>query len=756
MDQQGCIEVTAERRSKATAAAALTLAALAGIPAARGDDSPPAVGKLAPVTVTAERREEKIQDVPISISTLGGEKLDVLNSSGQDVRFLAARVPSLNIESSFGRAFPRFYIRGLGNTDFDLNASQPVSLVYDDVVQENPILKGFPVFDLARIEVLRGPQGTLFGRNSPAGVIRFESARPVFHDEANMSASLGNYTTFNADGAYNAALSDKSALRLSMSYQHRDNWVTNSYPGPTHYLEGYEDQAARLQYLYQPDSDFSALFNAHGRNLSGSARLFRANILQKGSNELVSGFSPGTISIDGQNHQSLQSVGGNVRLQWNFAHTSLFSVTGFETVNSFSRGDVDGGYGASYLPSGYGPGFIPFSSETADGLPSHQQITQELRLQSRDAGPLEWLAGLYYFREDIGIDSYSYDSTAGGVQNGYAHEQQKSKASAAFGSLNYAVSERFKLRAGLRLSDDRKDFQAQRLVSPIGQTATGVLSASPTATDTSWDLSGTYALDTDTNLYGRVARGYRAPSVQGRLLFSVPSTDALSQAKAEHVISYETGIKTELFDRRARLSFDVFKYTVTDQQLTAVGGQSNATTLLNAAKVEGHGAELDLQAYLSDQWMLTLGGSYNHTEIRDPNLFVGSCAACTLLNSPGPSAGTVSINGNPLPQAPEWVGNFTLRYAIPTAAGEYFAYTDWAYRSKINFFLYRSTEFTGKSLFEGGLRTGYTWNSGRYEAAAFVRNLTNTIRVVGGIDFNNLTGFINEPRTFGVQFRANL
>ena len=108
-------------------------------------------GKLETITVTAERREENIKDVPISISTLSGESLDVINSGGQDVRALAGRVPSLNIESSFGRAFPRFYLRGYGNTDFRLNASQPVSLVYDDVVQENPILKGFPMFDLDQI-----------------------------------------------------------------------------------------------------------------------------------------------------------------------------------------------------------------------------------------------------------------------------------------------------------------------------------------------------------------------------------------------------------------------------------------------------------------------------------------------------------------------------------------------------------------------------------------------------------------------------
>ena len=130
------------------------------------------------VQVTAQRRTEDIQDVPMAITAVHGEKLDVLTSGGEDVRLLSGRLPSLNIESSFGRAFPRFYIRGLGNTDFDLNASQPVSLVYDDVVQENPILKGFPMFDMDQVEMYRGPQGTLFGRNSPAGVVKFSSTRP--------------------------------------------------------------------------------------------------------------------------------------------------------------------------------------------------------------------------------------------------------------------------------------------------------------------------------------------------------------------------------------------------------------------------------------------------------------------------------------------------------------------------------------------------------------------------------------------------
>jgi iron complex outermembrane recepter protein len=152
------------------------------------------------IVVTAQRREENLQDVPLSITAVGGDKLDAITAGGVDIRGLSGRVPSLIIESSFGRTFPRFYIRGLGNTDFDFNASQPVSLVYDDVVLENPILKGFPVFDLDRVEVLRGPQGTLFGRNTPAGIVKFDSVRPGEDTNGYARISYGRYNAVNAQG----------------------------------------------------------------------------------------------------------------------------------------------------------------------------------------------------------------------------------------------------------------------------------------------------------------------------------------------------------------------------------------------------------------------------------------------------------------------------------------------------------------------------------------------------------------------------
>jgi iron complex outermembrane receptor protein len=725
-------------------------------------------GELQVVTVTAERRIENIQQVPSSVSVLSGEVLDVINTGGLDIRGLSGRVPSLNIESSFGRAFPRFYIRGYGNTDFRLNASQPVSLVYDEVVQENPIIKGFPAFDLERVEVLRGPQGTLFGRNTPAGVVKFESVKPGRKFESYGSLSIGTLSTVNVEGAVNVPTGDNSAIRISLLNQSRKDWVENTYDaGPTQELEGYRDSAVRLQWQWRPTRELSALVNLHGRDFDGSARLFRANIIKPGTNDFVDGFDEEKISIDGQNRSELQSYGGSLRLRLDLGAVALNAITGYETVRTYSRGDIDGGFGAAFLPSS-GPGVIPFASESADGIPEHSQITQELRLESTGTGALQWQGGLFVFAEDYKVESFSYDSLANNAQDGYLRVRQKNDAVAAFGNVNFAITPALKLRAGLRYTQDKKELTVEdynnsgfvpcvlsgkcTLAQLTAQEPDGNLSASPKDNKTNWDLSLSYQLNKDINLYTRAATGFRGSSVQSASAFNGKSV-----ANAETATSFEAGIKADLFNRRARVNFGVFNYEVKDLQLTAVGGAANANILLNAKKAAGRGFEFDMQALLADSLVASLGVGYNDTEIKDPNLAVAFCAACTVIDPTTTRGGsTVAlIDGNPLPQAPKTTANFTLRWGQPIGNGELYVFTDWTYRSKVNFFLYESVEFTGKALTEGGLRIGYLWGNGKYEAAGYVRNITNKIVAVGGIDFNNLTGFVNEPRTFGVAFKAS-
>src|ERR1700749_1289216 len=191
---------------------------------ARAADAPADSDAISEVVVTATHRAENEKDVPVSISVVDSEVLGSLSTSGAETKQLAFKVPSLNIESSNGRAFPRLYIRGYGNTDFHDFASQPVSLVYDDIVQENAALKGFPIFDQADVEVLRGPQGTLFGRNSPAGVVKLESAKPQLGVSSGyFSVSDGTFNSAVLEGVANVPVNDMMALRISVQEQHRDD-----------------------------------------------------------------------------------------------------------------------------------------------------------------------------------------------------------------------------------------------------------------------------------------------------------------------------------------------------------------------------------------------------------------------------------------------------------------------------------------------------------------------------------------------------
>ncbi|MBP7371157.1 MAG: TonB-dependent receptor, partial [Arenimonas sp.] len=464
------------------------------------DKEKDSAGMLDSVQVTADHRVENIQDVPVSISTISGEQLEAIKAGGEDVRVLSARIPSLYIESSFGRTFPRFYIRGLGNSDFDLNASQPVSLILDDVVQESPMLKGFPMFDIEQVEVFRGPQGTMFGRNTPAGVVKFSSVKPSDEVSGYGLITVGSYDSVNLEGAIGGSLGNGWSARLSGLSQHRGDYVDNTFTGQKNALEGYNDQAIRGQLMYVSD-DFEALFNVHARDLEGTARLFRAGMIEKGTNHPVAGFDRDKVSIDGLNEQTLNQFGAMANLRWDFDNLSLISITGYETVDAYSRGDIDGGSIYTYPTDELNEALFP--AQSADGLPNHEQFTQELRLQSQTGGKFEWQTGLYYFNEDIVIDSFNYD-TFTTEQNGYARQTQSNDAWAIYASGDYKFTDAFSMRAGLRYTQDEKHFTAERTDSPF--CPPGACDAYPdpvntSAPHTSWDISGIYAVNESVNLY---------------------------------------------------------------------------------------------------------------------------------------------------------------------------------------------------------------------------------------------------------------
>ena len=505
---------------------AFTLILLATTAAPTFAQTPPAEDEtgLGEIIVTAQRRDENLQDVPLSVTAIGGEKLGNISAAGADIRFLSARVPSLIVESSFGRTFPRFYIRGLGNTDFDFNASQPVSLVYDDVVLENPILKGFPVFDIAQVEVLRGPQGTLFGRNTPAGIVKFDSVKPGKETNGYLRASYGRFNQVSVEGAVGGQLSgDKAAARLSVLYQRQDNYVDNVLPGRTtkNALEGYNEFAGRLQLLLKPSEELDVLLSGQLRTLNGTARVFRANVFTRGQTGLNANFNRFQVSTDGKNNQEVNTYNGTARITYDAGPVSLFSVTSYWDGNATSVGDVDGGFGASFLPPNLtGPGVIPFTAETRDAVPKLKQFTQEFRIASNGDGALSYQGGVFYFDETLRILSDNFSTLGdfvGGVGlftppggiNITVDQRQKSKAYGVFASVTYAVTDALKLTGGIRYNNDKRTFSASRVFDSfpfdffLAPPLLGTVNRRTQDDNITWDIAANYKATDDVSQIGR-------------------------------------------------------------------------------------------------------------------------------------------------------------------------------------------------------------------------------------------------------------
>lgn len=723
--------------STVLAAAAFGLAA----PAAAQDEAAAteADGQLATIIVTANRREENLQDVPVSADILDAERVTAIFSATADITALAGTAPGLNVESSNGRVAPRFYIRGLGNTDFDLAASQPVSVLLDDVVMENVTLKSFPIFDVERVEVLRGPQGTLFGRNTPAGIVKIDSVKPSHDTSVNAALSFGSLDTFALSGAVGGSIvPDVFAFRVSAQLQSRGDWISNGFTGDENSLGGYEDVAVRGQLLFTPTERASILAAVNFRDLAGSSTFFRANILGPGNNKLNANYDRDTVFYDagGGNKANYQQFGATLTASYEFDGATLTSITSHWTSEGSSRGDIDGGFGAVFLPGGGGPGLIPFPSDTQDSI-DLKQTTQEVRLASNGDGPLSWQVGGFYFDSDFDVSTVGFTFPPPVTVN------HTNEAWALFGQVSYQLTEKLRVTGGLRYTDDEKDFVVLSGAAPQPRSVGDE--------NIDWDISLFGDVTDNASVYAKVANSFRGPTIQGRdvAFFSAPSV-----AQSENITSYEVGFKSELADRRVRLNGAAYYYTVDDPQFTAVGGAGNLVQLINANKGEAWGVEMDGAFQISPEFLVTLGVAYNNTAIKDSTLAVGVCAQCTVTDPTRVISGSTRalVNNNPFPNAPEWSGDFTARYSIPVGnSGEFFIFTDWVYLGETNFLLYESREFNAGSRIEGGLKIGYAGDNGQWEVAAFARNITDEDNVLGVIDFNNNTAFVNDPRIIGAM-----
>jgi iron complex outermembrane receptor protein len=724
---------------------------------------------LGDIVVTAERRTENLQQVPISVGVVGGDQFRTFQAAGDDILALSGRVPGLYAETTTGRIFPRFYIRGLGNIDFYLGASQPVSIIQDDVVLEHVVLKSNPVYDLDQVEVLRGPQGSLFGRNTTAGIIKIDTIKPTTDRwTGRANASYGSYNSVNVDaGVGGPIIQDVLAVRVSGLYQRRDDWIDNTYSGPSadgtvspkkNAMGGFEERDARVQLLLAPTgSNFSMLTSFHARKYSGTSTIFHRAAFTKGSND-VSDEPRDKIALDEahNNPQAYDTYGASNRIAMDFGPVTLTSISAWETTSGYSRGDTDGGAGANFPVNGVANGF----GQSQGNVRDLDQLSQELRLSSNGDTRFKWqVGGMWFDQRDI-TEFYQrayFLTPPANNPNNWVRLRNQNTSWALFGQVSYELAQGLTVTAGGRYTKDTKKTRLLKTADTAAGAVTyrGRRYVRLSGEEPSWDVSVNYEVNPNVNVYARVARGFRGPTIQGR---SAVFNSDFTTADSETILSGEAGIKTQLFDNKVRFNLSGFAYRVKDIQLNGNDSDGNGV-LFNADKAEAYGMEAELEARPIPNLTLTAGLSLLHTEIKDKNVYAQVCAldgvvVCTVQDPTITNARGVfaQIDGNPLPNAPKYTANVTARYDVPLGnGGSLFAATDWMWQGYTNFVLYKTREFYSKNDFEGGLKVGYSAPDGRYEIAAFARNITNEKNLKGVIE-NYMAAVFNEPRVIGASF----
>ena len=741
-----------------TALAALSFACAASAQEAAGT-------QLDAVVVTAERRSENLQKVPLSVAAVAGEQLRAVQAGGDDILSLSGRVPGLYAETTTGRIFPRFYIRGLGNIDFYLGASQPVAIIQDEVVLEHVVLKSNPVFDVQQVEVLRGPQGSLFGRNTTAGIIKFDTVKPTQTLQGRFNASYGSYGTTTFDGGIGGPIvADKLAFRVSALYQHRDDYVDNTFAGVSadgtvtpkkNAMGGFDERDVRLQILATPTDALTVLASVHSRNYEGTSTLFLRQALTKGSNKTSAPRDQVAFDEANNNPQAYDTVGTSLNIAYDFGPVTLTSISAYEGSKGYSRGDTDGGAAANYPVGGVPNGF----GQSMGQLRDLDQLTQEIRLASNGEGKLKWQVGGFYFDARDYTDFYQRAFFVKTNPNNWVSLKNENTSWAVFGQASYEVTDKLTVTAGVRQTDDTKKTRLLK----SADTATGAVTYTGrryvklSDSQPSWDLSALYQVNDDVSVYARVAKGFRGPTIQGR---SAVFNADFTTADSETILSYEAGFKSTLADNTLRLNASAFTYEVSDIQLN--GNDSNGNgVLFNADKAKAYGMEADAEWRPVSNLTLTAGVSLLHSEIKDKRVYAQVCAlngvvVCTVEN-PTIKVGAntfAQIDGQPLPNAPKYNVNFTGRYDVPVSSGKFFVATDWNLQGYTNFVLYKTAEFYSKDNFEGGLKLGYASDAG-YEVALFGRNITNEKNLKGVIE-NYMAAVYNEPRIVGVSISAKL
>ncbi len=724
------------------------------------------------VLVTARRRTENLQDVPISVTAFSGE---VLEQRGmyflEDVANFAPNVNISNGRVDGGGSTAQIYIRGVGQSDFLFPNDPGVGLYVDGVYMARSVGANLALADIESIEILRGPQGTLYGKNSIGGAVKVTTTRPNGEFDASLKVTGGNYDRLDVQGVVRFPVTDTLSGKLSYASLNRDGYVRRLYDGMD--LGNENKDVARAALLWEPTDTFSLLLNADvtSQNQNGAGGNLidtfqsRTGLIENLYNPVVApylinqglpGAQPGDVFDDrwvtGNTTESWGTAearddadiwGVSATADWDFSSSaSLKSITAYREIDAKFARDSDAS---------------PFPIISTNNKHRQEQFSQEFQVSGEaNDGRLNWLGGVFYMEEkgrdfnDVKILS----GTLGAV--GFEIDQTalsriRTTSIAGFLHGSYALSERFSVSGGVRYTSEDKEY-----FKDVVNTVTGNTVIPPRTLDTTSDayspkISLEYTPNDDFLVYASVARGFKSGGFNPR-----PTNGNVGELPfdPEFVTTYEVGAKTTWFDRRLVANLTVFYSDYKDMQVTivrAVPGPDGvfgtpddnvAGEVENAAKARLSGFELELFARPSEAWELQFGAGYLDNEYAE-------------LDPRVPFS-----EQNELPDAPKWTLNAGVaRYVSLARSGSLSFRLDASYTSKS---FNEPFNFTGVMQDELTLLNGnITWESPseRWGVAGAVTNILDEqviVNGIGGAAFGYFEGYFNRPREWSLTLSARL
>jgi iron complex outermembrane receptor protein len=710
--------------------------------------------ELEEVTVTAQKREQSLQDVGVSVTAFTARQIEELGFVNSiDV---IAQTPNLSFGTPTGEGNnASLSMRGVGLSDFNDNNEGPVAVYVDEVYVSALSGVTFQLMDLERVEILRGPQGTLYGRNTTGGLVHFVSAKPTEETEGYADFTLAEEGQFKFEGALSGALGEAVQGRLSFAHNKHDGYVTNRGPG----LEDPNDtdnNAARLQVELEAAERLVVLFNVHGAKNDANMNTWQHEATYSPDGGVTSlplpadvdfyGSCPGCDAFgyrdgDGDPWSGaydrdgvlvIENSGGSINAQWQGEGVTFTSITAYETFDRLYEEDTDNS---------------PYKTVHNTYRSDIDQFTQEFRLAGENQG-LHWLTGFYYYDQEVD-GGFQVDASGIGYIIGDANYLQDTDSWSLFGQVEYDLAERWTALAGLRYTDESRDldYLSTELAGLLPPDANTLFDY---AEEISHDnVTGKVELDwhttAETMLYGSVSLGTKSAGFNTGLLDETGIFGMTVRSDVpydeENLTSFEVGLKADLFDGTSRLNASAFYYDYSDFQAFAF---VNLNQVIFNTDAEISGAELEFMTAPVEGLYIMLGAGYLDTTAEDIPLNDGSGI----------------VRDREMTLAPEFSLNGVARYEWPAFSGYLATQLDFNYQDETFFDIQNHPVSAQDSYSVWNARLSYSGQGEKWSVTAFVNNLFEEEYRIYSFDVTNLFGFnqvaYGRPRWAGVSFRYYL